>query len=90
MDEKRLTRTVYRIMGAWETDKGVRMEFREDGTCTIDGQDSYYYATTYALNIGDSPDTLKYTYNIVSLSGKALTLRHEEQNVYYRMTRAAE
>ena len=73
-------------MGKWESPKGAVMEFREDGTCTIDGEELFYYAGVYSLDTGDSPDNLSYTYNIVSNSQNALTLRHERLNLLYRMT----
>ena len=85
--EKRLDKVVYRIMGKWESSKGMVMEFREDGTCTIDGREYYYYANMFALDIGDRPDDLSYVYNIVSDNKNTLTLRHEKQNILYRMTR---
>ena len=84
---KRLDKAVYRIMGKWESSKGAIMEFREDGTCTIEGKDYYYYASMYSLEIGDRPDDLEYTYNILSNTQNNLTLRHEKQNILYRMKR---
>ena len=87
---KRLKRTVYEIMGTWETSKGVRMEFREDGTCAIDGREYYYSASVYALNLGDRPEELSLAYSIVSNSEKKLTLQHVKQKTYYRMTRVTE
>ena len=90
VSEKRLDKVVYRIMGKWESSKGAVMEFREDGTCTIDGRDYYYYAGMYALDIGDRADDLEYTYNILSNTKNKLTLRHEKQNILYRMDRVTE
>ena len=90
VSSKRLDKVVYRIMGKWESAKGMVMEFREDGTCTIDGKDYYYYASVYALDIGDRADDLDYVYNIVSNSKNKLTLRHEKQNILYRMDRVTE
>lgn len=90
VDTKRMTKTVYEIMGKWESSKGVKMEFREDGTCTIDGAEACYYATTYALETGETADDLSYTYNIVSNKEKSLTLRHEKTNTLYRMQRVEE
>ena len=87
----RLTRMVYRLMGFWDTGKGVTMEFREDGSCTIEGEDYYYFAPNiYAINIGDDPDDLSYTYEIVSYGANYLTLRHAKTKTLYRMTRAGE
>ena len=77
-------------MGKWESSKGAVMEFREDGTCTIEGQDYYYYASVYALDIGERADDLSYVYNILSNTKNKLTLRHEKQNILYRMDRVTE
>ena len=88
---KRLKKTVYQVMGKWETAKGVKMEFREDGFCVIDGKEAFYTVpSAFAIHIGDSPDTAVYTYNIISHGDGKLTLLQVKQNVYYRMTRAEE
>ncbi|MBR6809344.1 MAG: hypothetical protein IKM64_03600, partial [Clostridia bacterium] len=88
--EKKMDRTVYRLMGTWETDKGYTFIFREDGTCSIDGRESYYNASLYGLSIGDREDELTYTYNVMRLTEKNATLLHEKKNVYYRLTRVTE
>ena len=91
VSDVRLSRMVYRLMGFWDTGKGVTMEFREDGSCTIEGEDYYYFAPNiYAINIGDDPDDLSYTYEIVSYGANYLTLRHAKTKTLYRMTRAGE
>ena len=64
------------------------MEFREDGSCTIENKNYYYYAPNiYALQTGDSPDDLSLTYEIVTYGDNYLTLRHVKQKTLYRMTR---
>ena len=87
--ENRMKKMVYQLMGIWKNNKDDSyMEFREDGTCTIENRNYYYYAPNiYALNIGDQPDDLAYTYEIVTYSEHYLTLRHVKQKTIYRMTR---
>ena len=86
--ETRLKKIVYQLIGTWESSKGSYMEFREDGTCTIDNRNYYYYTpNVYALHIGDQPDDLTYTYEIVSFSENSMTLRQVKQKTLYRMTR---
>ena len=86
--ETRLKRMVYQIMGVWETKQGALMEFREDGTCTIDNRNYYYYVPNmYAVQTGDSPDSLSNTFEIVTYGDNYLTLRHVKQKTLYRMTR---
>ena len=75
-------------MGTWQSSKGSFMEFREDGTCTIENRNYYYYIPSiYALHIGDRPDDLTYTYEIVSFGDNNLTLRNVKQKTLYKMTR---
>ena len=89
VQENRLQKMVYFIMGTWETSKGETMEFREDGTCTIEGWNYYYYTPNiYSLQLGDRPDSLTHTYEIVSYSSNSLTLRHVKNKTIYRLTRA--
>ncbi|MBQ6257351.1 MAG: hypothetical protein IJJ60_12230, partial [Clostridia bacterium] len=84
----RLKKIVYQMMGTWESSKGIVMEFREDGTCTIENRNYYYYTpNVYALQIGDQPDSLNYTYEIVSFGENSMTLRHVKLKTLYRMTR---
>ena len=84
----RLSKTVYKIMGVWKADKdNIIMEFREDGTCSIDGREYYYTVPNmYSISLGDRPDETAYTYEIVSNNQTHLNLRHIKQKVLYRMT----
>ena len=60
---------------------------RMDGTCTIESRNYYYYIPSiYALHIGDQPDDLAYTYEIVSFDENSLTLRNVKQKTLYKMT----
>ena len=83
----KLTRTPYRILGAWQTEKGFKMTFREDGTCTIDGRDYLFYARNYLLAVGDRREELNTTYNILALSTDQMNLRRDDPRTLYKMTR---
>ncbi len=85
----RLTRVPYRIMGTWESTKGLTMVFNEDGTCVIDGRNLHYLAKNYLLRVGARPDNLDEDYAIVRFpeDGKALTLQNKATKTYYRMTK---
>ncbi len=93
VSSKKLTRSVYRIIGDWVSagSRGTRMTFRDDGTCQIDGK-PYYFTVgasgAYALSIGDRADSLTYTYNILSLSDNELNLRNIKTRTVYKMEKA--
>ena len=91
VSSKKLNRSVYRIMSNWESaSKNMRMSFLEDGTCVIDGKASYYIVGVngaYALSVGDSPDNLTYTYNILSLNDKELNIRNVKTKTVYKMNK---
>jgi tetratricopeptide (TPR) repeat protein len=88
VSSKKLTRYAYRILGKWESTKGVLMEFREDGSCTIDGREMFFLAALYRLSTGDLPGELSYTHNIVRLTDTGMTLRDESTQKIFKMTRA--
>lgn len=87
VSSRKLTRYAYRVIGKWESTKGVQMEFREDGTCLIDGKEGYFVAGQYRLSTGDSPDTLVYTHNITRMTNSSMTLREESTKRLFKMTR---
>ncbi|MDI9521332.1 MAG: hypothetical protein QM308_09325 [Bacillota bacterium] len=84
---RKLTRAAYRIIGAWETQKGARFVFREDGTATVLGKDMYYFARQYLVRVGLKPDEWNTDYTIVSMRGDTLTLRNTKTRVQYKCTR---
>ena len=87
----RLEKTVYKLMGLWESEKGQKFEFREDGSCSLAGEEAYYYVPNmYAVNTGAEPDPSTVTYEIVSIKQNALTLRHTKNRTIYRLTRVEE
>jgi hypothetical protein len=83
----KLTRTPYRILGTWKTEKGFTMIFRDDGTCTIEGRDYLFYARTYLLAVGDRKEELNNTYNILALSDDQLNLRRDDPRTLYKLVR---
>ena len=85
--KKKLSRNSYRVLGKWESTKGVQMEFREDGTCTIDGKDYYFSAIQYSLSLGDSELSLRYAYNITRVTDNQLTLTDAKTKKIFRMSR---
>lgn len=85
--DRKLTRTPYRIIGEWETEKGLKMEFRDNGTCRIDGRELYYWARNYLLKTGDRPEELNTSYSIVRITEDALTLKNLKTKTYYKLTR---
>lgn len=87
VDSRRLTRVPYRVLGTWQTEDGLVMEFSEDGTCTIDGRKYYFYAQNYLLAVGDRQDDLDIRYNILNLTDKSFNVRRESPKATYRMTR---
>jgi tetratricopeptide (TPR) repeat protein len=84
---RKLSRNSYRVLGKWESSKGLQMEFREDGTCTIDGKDYYFSAVQYSLSLGDSELSLRYAYNISRVTDNSLTLIDAKTNRIFKMSR---
>lgn len=84
---RKLTRNAYRIIGRWESTKGMEMVFGSDGTCLIDGKEMCYAALQYRLKTGNTADNLQYTYNITHMTDNSLTLRNEKTKKLYKMTR---
>ena len=87
---QKLDRVCYRILGRWESVTGVHMEFREDGTCTINGRDYYFRATTYAFYAGDRPDEMVNEWTIYSCTEKALSIMNNRTKAQYKLTRITE
>ena len=89
---KKLTRQVYLLFGTWKSSSGDIFEFREDGTCLINGQRLFYQAHRYQLRCGNAVEDLSITYQIVNLREKTLTLKGTSKgnSKTYRMTRVEE
>jgi len=86
----KLDRVCYRILGTWVSSTGIVMEFRDDGTCTLDGKDYYFYARNFSLETGDSADELKGGWTIHSCNDKTMSLENTRTNKQYRLTRQTE
>ncbi len=68
---------VYQAMGTWRSNKGYIAEFREDGTCTVLGENYGYYnfPSRYTLSLGDGPDSARVAYEVLDQSANKLNLR---------------
>lgn len=86
----KLDRVCYRILGLWVSTTGIVMEFRDDGTCTIDGQDYYFYARNFSLETGDSADDLSGGWTIHSCNGKTMSLENTRTHKQYKLTKQVE
>lgn len=89
---QRLDRTCYLILGQWAAGDGRVYTFREDGTCTLNGENLYFRADVYALSTGDTPDRLSQTHSVSSISADAMTLRDTRPGSVQtlRLTKVAE
>ncbi len=89
---RRLKRNCYMVLGKWEGKNGNAMEFREDGTCTIDGEELFFNVNNYAMNTGVSATSLTLTHKVSAVTEKSLSLRdmRDGRNVVYKLTRVAE
>jgi len=87
---KKLDRVCYRMLGKWVSLTGVRMEFRENGTCTIDGKDYYFRGTTFAFYVGNSPDELTGEWMIYDCQGDNLSIQNIKTKSQYKLTREKE
>lgn len=84
---EKLDRVCYRILGLWVSSTGVVMEFRDDGTCTIDGREYYFYAKNFSLETGDQPDDLSGGWTIHSCNGKTMSLENTRTHKQYKLTK---
>ena len=84
--EKKLDRVCYRILGKWVSRTGIKMEFRDDGTCTIDGRDYCFYAATYAFYLGDRPEELTAEWKIHRCTSDHLSIENVKAKAQYSLT----
>ena len=84
---RKLDRYAYKMLGRWQSTKGVVMDFKEDGTCVIDGEELYFAGQIYRVSTGASPDQLEYRYNITHMTKNTMTLREAKTKKLYKMTR---
>lgn len=88
--EKKLNRICYRILGSWVSAKGIKMEFRDDGTCTIDGKDGYFNVSMYAMSVGTRANDLNQNWQIYSCTDKSLSVINNSNKTQYKLTRVTE
>lgn len=72
--EKKLNRRTYLILGEWESNAGVEMVFRTDGTCTINGRDYFFRVNNFSLFTGETPETMTQTHRLNTISQKEMSL----------------
>jgi len=86
---KRLARNCYMVLGKWTTKADVVLEFREDGTCVIDGEELFYNVNNYSMLTGVTKDRLTLTHKVTAVREKSMTLRDisDGKNVIIRLTR---
>lgn len=87
VESDKLDRVCYRILGLWVSATGVVMEFRDDGTCTIDGEEYYFYARNFSLETGESADNLNSKWTIHSCNEKTMSLENARTHKQYKLTR---
>lgn len=76
----RLNSSTYQIIGSWQAAEGDMYSFRTDGTCTLAGEEAYFFADMYQLRTGASADDLSLSYKISSIAGDRMTLRDVRGN----------
>ena len=87
---KRLDAYVYRIIGRWKDSRGVEYVFRRDGSCVIAGEAGYYGGSGYEITFGSEPYPTRAVLSVVSLRGKAMTLRDLETRKNIRLSYVGE
>ena len=88
--ERKLDRVCYRMLGRWVSRTGVEMEFREDGTCTINGKDYYFRGSQFAFYTGTQPDQLKEEWTIYNCDQNVLSVENNKTSIQYSLTRVQE
>lgn len=88
--ERKLDRVCYRMLGRWVSRTGVLMEFKDDGTCVIDGRSYYFRGSQFAFYTGDQPDNLREEWTIYNCEGNSLSVENNKTKVQYGMTRVTE
>ena len=84
---EKLDRVCYRMLGLWVSTTGVVMEFKDDGTCVIDGSEYYFYAKNFSLTTGKDPDELTTKWTIHSCNGKTMSLENTRTHKQYKLTK---
>lgn len=86
--KEHLTKSIYRILGTWETEIGVRYAFYLNGTCNIAGkQQQFNMFNAYGIFTGDSEETLERTLTFSSGTEDSMTLREADSGKVIRLHR---
>ena len=87
---KRLARNCYLVLGKWTSKTGVAMEFRENGTCVIDGEELFFNVNNYSMLTGVTKERLTLTHKVTAVYEESMTLRdiRNGQNIIIKLTRA--
>ena len=90
---KKLQRRAYLILGSWASADGqFTAEFRDDGTCTLFGDELYFAVDGYGLKTGQTPDALTLTHKLTTLTDTALSIRilADGRNEVHQLARASQ
>lgn len=68
--DDRLSRSCYLILGTWEDLKGNRYVFRDDGTCSMAGEELYFNIDGTSVFTGDTSVALARTHRLTSVTNK--------------------
>ena len=88
--DRKLDRVCYRMLGTWVSRTGVYMEFRDDGTCTLDGKNYYFRGSQFSFFVGDKPDALNTEWTIFSCQNDVLSVQNNKTGSQYKLTRVTE
>ena len=88
--DRKLDRVCYRMLGRWVSRTGIEMDFRDDGTCIIDGKAYYFRGSQFSFFVGSKPDALKDEWTIYDCSDTVLSVENNKTKVQYSMTRVTE
>lgn len=81
---------VYRIIGRWKDSRGAEYIFREDGSCSIAGEEKYFGGSGYELTVGDGPYPTEGMYQVVNLRKTSLSLKVLETGKNLKLTYVGE
>ena len=65
-------------------------EFREDGSCVIDGVEYQFGVQSYGLLLGATRDDMKAIYSIAYVGKSSLTLRNNNSSRDFKMQKVTE
>ncbi len=90
VQDKKMQRLCYRLIGHYKNTKGDEFIFREDGTCSINGKELYYYGRQYLVQTGKTPDDMDTDYQIMTVNDDILSIKNKKTRRLYKMPRVKE